>query len=325
MDIVTRESHLPATVEELHKFILIGKETLKAHKARIRAIEKVASAHAAKEAALQDAQDVADLVLDAEVKLGEMLEAIDKPKFNGSIPGTIGRATTKSLPPEITKKISHQAQTIKRNPDIIEQVRQRVRKEKRIATAQEVYKEIKAKERQERNDSLEPQPLPEGLFSVIYADPPWQYEHVRTTSRQVENQYPTMTLDKIKVMEIPATEDCVLFLWTTAPKLEESLEVLAAWGFSYRTHAIWDKEIIGMGYWFRGQHELLLVATKGNPSPPQPENRLPSVFCERRGGHSKKPEFIYGKIEAMFPRVERYLELFARVNDRQKWELWGNE
>jgi len=41
-----------------------------------------------------------------------------------------------------------------------------------------------------------------------------------------------------------------------------------AWGFSYRTCAVWDKEVIGPGHFFRQQHELLLLAARGSPPPP---------------------------------------------------------
>ncbi|WP_353928760.1 MT-A70 family methyltransferase [Desulfofundulus kuznetsovii] len=166
-------------------------------------------------------------------------------------------------------------------------------------------------------------PLPEGKYDVILADPPWQYEFVETENRAIENHYPTMTLEEIKALEIPAADDAVLLLWATAPKLEEALEVMRAWGFTYRTCAVWDKEIIGMGYWFRGQHELLLLGTKGNFPAPLPNNRFSSVIRERRGAHSAKPAVVYEMIEHMFPN-RRYLELFAR-NTRPGWGVWGNE
>lgn len=65
-----------------------------------------------------------------------------------------------------------------------------------------------------------------------------------------------MTLEDIKRLRVPSAKDSVLFMWATSPKLPQALEVMAAWGFAYKTHSIWDKVLIGMGYWFRGQHEL---------------------------------------------------------------------
>lgn len=169
------------------------------------------------------------------------------------------------------------------------------------------------------------EPLPEGEFNVIYADPPWKYEHapMGDISRSIEHHYPTMELEAIKALKVPMAESSVLFMWATAPKLAEAIEVINAWGFNYRTCAVWDKEIIGLGYWFRNQHELLLVATKGNFSPPPIEMRFSSVYKERRGEHSKKPEYYYELIEKMYPEG-KYLELFAR-KARPGWESWGND
>ena len=160
-------------------------------------------------------------------------------------------------------------------------------------------------------------------YDIIYADPPWKYRHCASNSRRIENQYPTMSLEEIKNMEIPAKEDCLLYLWTTAPKLGEAVEVIKAWGFDYRTCMIWDKDVIGMGYWFRGQHELLLVAVKGNFSPPKPSYRVSSILKEKRGQHSKKPDVIRNWINSWYPDKSK-IELFARQRF-QGWDTWGNE
>jgi N6-adenosine-specific RNA methylase IME4 len=166
-------------------------------------------------------------------------------------------------------------------------------------------------------------PIPEGKFNVILADPPWRYQFVETESRAIENQYPSMELEEIKELQIPSDIDSVLYLWATAPKLEEALQVLNSWGFIYKTCAVWDKERKGMGYWFRIQHELLLVGVKGNFATPEPENRFDSIFRSPREEHSKKPEIVYEMIEQMFPTA-KYLEVFAR-NIREGWASWGNQ
>lgn len=178
--------------------------------------------------------------------------------------------------------------------------------------------------REELREQLITPPIPEGKYDVIYADPPWKYDFSETESREVENQYPTMELEKIKELNIPSAENSILFLWATAPKLKEALEVMSVWGFEYKTNAIWDKEIIGMGYWFRGQHELLLLGTKGNPSTPAQSIRVSSVYREKRGEHSKKPDYYYSLIEKYFPDG-KYLELFARKKFNEKWCVYGNQ
>jgi N6-adenosine-specific RNA methylase IME4 len=163
------------------------------------------------------------------------------------------------------------------------------------------------------------------LYPVIYADPPWRYEYIETESRAIENQYPTMALDEIKALDLDAIalDDCVLFMWATSPKLAEAFEVLASWGFEYRTCAVWDKQKIGMGYYFRQQHELLLVAVRGQPLTPAPANRPSSVLSFPRGVHSAKPVEVYELIEAMYPELPK-LEMFCR-SPREGWGAWGNQ
>ena len=162
-------------------------------------------------------------------------------------------------------------------------------------------------------------------YPVIYLDPPWRYEHAESESRAIENQYPTMSLEEIKAMDMTkvAFDDCVMFMWATSPKLAEAFEVLSAWGFSYRTCAVWDKQKIGMGYYFRQQHELLLIAVKGQPPTPAPADRPSSVFSYPRGQHSAKPHEVYEIIEAMYPTLPK-IEMFCRT-PREGWGVWGNQ
>jgi N6-adenosine-specific RNA methylase IME4 len=197
-------------------------------------------------------------------------------------------------------------------------------------SVREAVREVR---RQERLDTLAGisagnKPLSDtkgGPWPVLYADPPWRYEHCESESRAIENQYPTMTLKEICALPVPGicTPDAILFLWATSPKLAEALEVVAAWGFIYRTCAVWTKPQIGMGYYFRQQHELLLVATRGSPPTPPPEARLPSVFHADRGAHSAKPEALRLAIEAMYPTLPR-VEMFARAASKG-WATWGNQ
>ena len=167
--------------------------------------------------------------------------------------------------------------------------------------------------------------LPKGQAGAIYADPPWRYEHVKTDSRAIENQYPTESLDAICAMPVAnlTTDDAVLFLWATSPKLAEAMRVIDAWGFTYRTCAVWDKDQIGMGYYFRQQHELLLVAVKGEPPLPAVDARPASVIHAPRGEHSAKPAVFYEVIERMYPTFPK-IELFARTA-REGWAAWGNQ
>lgn len=188
---------------------------------------------------------------------------------------------------------------------------------------QHAYTEVK---RQQKHEN--PPPLPEGVFDVIYADPPWQY--YLPLRGAPDAHYQTMTLEDICSLEVDGipiqekiADDAILFLWATNPQLEGALEVARSWGFEYKTNMVWVKDKIGTGYYFRAKHELLLLATKGDIPPPVEANRPPSVLFSPREEHSKKPDEVYECIEVMYPN-RRYLELFAR-NHRENWISWGLE
>lgn len=205
----------------------------------------------------------------------------------------------------------------------LEEQREIVTESVKTGKPQNVLRQFRQKQRM---TGFQEQEIPAGKFQIILADPPWQYEHHITDSRKIENQYPTMELDKI--CRLPIAEICadsvVLFLWVTSPKLEEGLRVINAWGFRYRTCAVWIKDSIGMGYYFRQRHELLLVATRGDAILPLPENRPDSVISAPRSEHSQKPDAVYRLIETMYPGLKK-IELFARRAYNGDWAAWGNE
>jgi N6-adenosine-specific RNA methylase IME4 len=168
--------------------------------------------------------------------------------------------------------------------------------------------------------------LPKDKFQIVLADPPWEYEkNSIDQSRRIENQYPTMKLQeicKLRVSKI-TTENSMLFLWTTSSKLEESMFVIRAWQYNYRTCMIWVKDKIGMGYYVRQQHELLLIAKRGIFPSPVPGTQHSSIINAPRLEHSKKPDIVYEIIEKMYPGF-KYIELFSRKK-RDNWRSWGNE
>lgn len=172
--------------------------------------------------------------------------------------------------------------------------------------------------------------LPTKKYGVIYADPEWRFEvFSRETGmdRSADNHYPTSPTDAIcrrrpdldKIM----ADDCVLFLWATVPMLPDALKVMEAWGFKYKSHAMWRKDRIGTGYWFRNAHELLLVGTRGNIPAPAMGTQFESVIDAPVGKHSEKPDAFYELIETYFPNLPK-IELNAR-RARPGWDAWGNE
>jgi N6-adenosine-specific RNA methylase IME4 len=165
------------------------------------------------------------------------------------------------------------------------------------------------------------------LYNVLYVDPPWRFEpYSRLTGmdRAADNHYATLDLAAIKALRVPAAKNCALLLWATSPMLLQALEVMTAWGFAYRSKCVWVKPSIGTGYWWRNQHETLLLGIKGRIPAPAPGQRFPSVICARRGRHSEKPAVFAEMIERMFPDTSK-LEMFARGLPREGWEGWGIE
>ena len=188
-----------------------------------------------------------------------------------------------------------------------------------IKKAQHAKKVEEAAAKRSHADGLESDRLPE----LVMADPPWSYDHQKAGNREIENHYTTAQTGEIESHAPQTADDCILLLWATAPKLLEALSVVDAWGFSYKTCAVWDKKKVGMGYWFRGQHELLLVGVKGSASPTPEPARRSSVFEEPRGRHSVKPICVYEWVENAWPDLVK-LEMYCR-SPRSGWMVWGNE
>jgi len=169
-------------------------------------------------------------------------------------------------------------------------------------------------------------------YAVIYSDPPWAFKTYAKTGmgKSAENHYPTMSLKDI--CELPvydwAAEDCVLLMWTTAPFLEKSFEVVNSWGFTYKTMGFtWAKTnkkslgfFKGMGYWTRSNPEFCLLATIGSPK--RINNSVNQLVVENLREHSRKPDRIYHDIETLLPGP--YLEMFSRTT-RKGWDQWGNQ
>jgi N6-adenosine-specific RNA methylase IME4 len=132
-----------------------------------------------------------------------------------------------------------------------------------------------------------------------------------------------MNTGDIQALEIPSAENSMLFLWTTNAHLPNALDTMKKWGFKYISNFVWVKDKIGLGYYMRGKHELLLLGKKGEMPPPEDHNRYPSVIQAQRTEHSAKPNIVYLMIEHMYPN-RKYLELFSR-NTRENWKMWGHE
>ena len=197
----------------------------------------------------------------------------------------------------------------------------------RTGKVEGAWRKLKQKEDEKRIPAF-----PAGNFNIILADPPWQYSIINVESRATERHYPTLSYEQIrdytdktgrKITDL-FSQNVILFLWVTAPKANEGFQLLKDWGFEYKTCFVWVKDKIGLGWWNRNQHELLLVATKGNVKIPDESARVSSIINAPRAEHSKKPNIVYEIIQKYYPE-QKYLELFARQKYNEKWEVWGNE
>lgn len=165
------------------------------------------------------------------------------------------------------------------------------------------------------------------MFPVLYADPPWHFEAYSEGGQQKAPamQYPTMPVADICALEVDkiAARDAVLFMWTVPAVLPDALSVVSAWGFTYKTCAVRVKRNIACGLWFRGQHDPLIVATRGNMPPPAELHS--SVFFDDLPPerHSAKPNSVRDWIASAYPNIGR-IELFARTAS-PGWVAWGNQ
>lgn len=287
--------------------------------------------------------DATELRLRAERRLGIMLT--EQKRTTGFNPGTRPSREdggTMDEPPShiptlaevgVDKKLSSRAQRIggigeRAFEAMVDSIRGRIAKGDRVSLDVSAIDKKERRADRERELAAKQSSLPEKRYGVIYADPEWRFEvYSRDTGmdRAADNHYPTSSTDEIcnrPVADI-AADDCVLFLWATVPMLPDALRVLAAWGFDYKSHCIWAKDRIGTGYWFRNQHEILLVGTRGSVPAPAMGTQVESLVDAPVARHSEKPEKFYQLIERYFPNLPK-IELNARAA-RPGWDAWGYE
>lgn len=174
--------------------------------------------------------------------------------------------------------------------------------------------------------------LERGAYDLILADPPWRFRTWNETNqvKSAKNHYDLM--DRQDLLDLPvaslASSNSCLVMWATQAQLDEAVELLAAWGFRYKTAGAWAKQsstgekwAFGTGYWLRSAAEFYIVGARGNPKVEDRGVRNLIVAPVRE--HSRKPDRMYEDLESMFPSA-RKLELFARTR-RPGWDCWGNQ
>jgi len=182
-------------------------------------------------------------------------------------------------------------------------------------------------------------PLPPLSYDVILADPATRFETYSAAGagKGPDAHYPTMTWEELAAMPVSqlGRGDCVLMMWACWPSLEQSLDLLRAWGFRYVTGGAWHKRTprgksaFGCGYVLRSATEPYLIGTLGSPATANnirnviETEDLDAIDAVRRE-HSRKPDEQYEICERIMPRATRLVELFARQS-RPGWDVWGNE
>jgi len=193
-------------------------------------------------------------------------------------------------------------------------------------------------------------------YNIIYADPPWSFKTYsdKGKGKSPEQHYTCMTIDDIYNLPVNkiADDNAVLLLWVTFPLLQEGLETIKRWGFTYKTCAFnWFKRnkkanswFWGMGYYSRSNTELCLLATKGKTlyresksihqvvETANPFKVIDDwlVYCHDTEfvasvieKHSKKPNIARDRIVELFGDLPR-IELFAR-EEYDGWDCMGYE
>jgi N6-adenosine-specific RNA methylase IME4 len=193
-------------------------------------------------------------------------------------------------------------------------------------TSAELARNVRAAQ---RRHVIEGQAVLEGMYRVIYADPPWTYGNKPPSGSGAQTHYKGMTIEQLcdLPVEAHARPSSVLFCWVTAPMLYENpgpREVIEAWGFTPKTGIVWDKVDHVFGNYVSVRHEHLIIATRGKHVTPDRPTPMPdSVQTERQDGeHSSKPESFRAIIEKLYDGP--YLELFGRER-RAGWDVFGND
>lgn len=171
-------------------------------------------------------------------------------------------------------------------------------------------------------------------YQIIYIDPPWDYNNTQHTGKGgkktggAKSHYPTMKLPELKklkpMIDQLADNDCLIFMWSSSPHLDQAIELIKSWGFKWSTVGfVWDKQRVNPSSYTMSQIELCLIGKKGRIPKPRGARNIRQFVSELRGKHSAKPKEVRLRIDQMFP-IQNKIELFAREKV-EGWDSWGNE
>ena len=161
-----------------------------------------------------------------------------------------------------------------------------------------------------------------GLYRTLVIDPPWLY--LNHSGRQSPDYAPRMmTMAEIAALDLGRWADpagCHVYLWATDLYAGSTGPLLQSWGAAVKCVLVWEKTRLGMGNYYRHQHELCMFAVRGRL--PIRRRDLSTLFRAPTTGHSAKPDAFYSLVETASPGP--YLDVFARRH-RAGWDVWGDE
>jgi N6-adenosine-specific RNA methylase IME4 len=161
---------------------------------------------------------------------------------------------------------------------------------------------------------------------AILADPGVAFRtySAKGEGRSPQKHYRCTPFEQLAALPIAAiaANDCFLFLWVPLRSVFLVEPLMQAWGFKFSGSAFaWAKLnksgvgwFMGNGYGTRHNVEICWLGRRGKPRRKSKAERELVVAPLRE--HSRKPDEVYGRIEAMCGGP--YVELFAR----QQWPGW---
>ena len=298
---------------------------------------------------MQEAQFISEAVLDASVRIGELMQAVPKQKNNnpngnnqyksGQNDTAVASSKSKS---EVIKEAGFTPKQVERfqqmaaNPELVEQVKAEAKENGDIASQSAVMNKIKehkraeneAKREEKRQENAEKiaalsSPLEaQGLFQTIVIDPAWDYseEGDNDAFGRIKPNYHTMSIEEITALPIAqiADESCHLYIWVTNRTFQKAFPLMDKWGFRYITCLTWIKPHFGVGNYYRSQTEHVLFGVKGQQ--PLKRHDVGTWFKAPSSEHSAKPDEFYSLVETC--SYAPYIDIFGR-KERKGWTVWG--
>lgn len=293
-------------------------------------------------ATLEAVNQASEVKLRAEHRAGELLRAMEKRNGARGVGKKVESHGGTPLPLSdlgVSKSQSHRWQTIAEVPEkeICEYVAKSTERGKE-ATSKELYsigkkrkakKTVTTKEKNGKPKRKWQGPVTDDLssligqkFGTIYADPPWAYGN-QATRASTDNHYKTLSVEQLCALPIAelAADDSHCHLWTTNGFLREAFDILAAWGFTYKSCFVWCKTQIGIGNYWRVSHEFMLLGVRGDVLCFSEHSHRSWQEYDRKE-HSRKPEEVRSIVERVSPGP--FLELFGR-GSVDGWTVFGNQ